>query len=141
MRHRLRARNRRVGFALRQTALVLLLTATGSVFAEPCGTAYTFMGPIGSTTMLQNSNFTTVAPPAGVPATCSMAGMSFRTVVGTVMCNAYAGANFIQLQVTFPSSAANNSMNGCTWSCDGGVICKVQGGDNLPVELLDLDVE
>ena len=44
--------------------------------------------------------------------------------------------------LAFPDNAHNITQNGCTFACDGGAnVCRVRGGDALPVELMDFSVQ
>ena len=71
------------------------------------------------------------------------AGMQFGTPLNPINCNAVvfgAPPNLTaSIHLSFAGAASHTTMNGCTFNCPGGT-CRLQGGDGLPVELLDFHI-
>jgi hypothetical protein len=69
-------------------------------------------------------------------------GQPFGT--GVTNCSSYYGTGIAFFIADFASSAANNTLNGCSFGCPAGpsptTTCIVRGGDALPVELMGFSI-
>lgn len=63
---------------------------------------------------------------------------AFGTMAPT-QCNSVKTTTTARLTAQFANAISNTTMNGCIFNCQGGT-CRVRGGDALPVELMDFEI-
>ena len=125
---------------------LFLLFNSAVVLAQPCYPATMFGTNNGSYMGVpyhdaQASSVTTMAGSGPFGAFIG-GGCMTMTFGGATSCGAIITPAGNALFALFPSTAANTSNAGCTFTCPGGT-CKVKGGaaGGMPVELMEFKIE